>query len=289
MILNQLKKFSLPVFALFVLLNACTEPYDITLDETYTRLVVDGTISSDTSAKWVRLTTSTSYFYNQEPPAISEAIVYLDDGIQKIQLTEDSQKPGFYGTPEDYFGIPGSTYSLEINLKEKIGEKDKFTAETLMPNTEYTVDSIVLSYEAGFDFYLIELYALDPPTKDYYKFDALINGKIITDTASRSLVTDDLFYNGNNTNGLGVMFLRSNEVIPGDTITLLMAAISEDYYNFFNELRTESGGSNPIFSGPPANIRSNIQEGGLGYFSASKSLEISIIVPENPKEMKRLK
>ncbi len=263
--------------------TSCSERYDIELDDTFTRLVVDGLVTSDTLRHGVRLTTSTSYFFNEAPPAVSGAAVYLEDGVQRRRLVEVEGDPGFYRTEEAFAGQPGQNYQLEITLAEPIGEAVRFTAENRMPETEGRIDSIVLEYRADFDFYLLNLFAVDPPTVDFYKFDAFINGRILTDTASRSLVVDDKFFNGNNTNGLAVMFLRGDEIKAGDTVTLQLSAITEDYYRFFMELSTESGPSNPLFSGPPANIRSNVKTGALGYFAATRLARATIIVQPNPK------
>jgi hypothetical protein len=263
--------------------NACTERYDIKLDEGFTRLVVDGTITNESMHHVILLSTSTSYFDNQLPPAVSDASIYLSDENQTFLFIESEETKGKYVSQDAFAAKPGTAYNLEINLNSAVGEKENYTAETIMPNTAFKQDSIVLEYQQVFDFYLLKLYAFDPPGPDYYKFDAMVNQKMITDTASRSLIVDDRFFDGNNTNGLGVMFIRSDEIQPGDTLTLITAAVSKDYYDFFVQLRLESGQSNPLFSGPPANVESNIQEGGLGYFDARIVNRSSIIVPDDPK------
>ena len=57
-----------------LIISACTERIDIELDDTYTRLVVDGQLSDDsTITQSILLTESTSYFYNQPPPPVSNA------------------------------------------------------------------------------------------------------------------------------------------------------------------------------------------------------------------------
>lgn len=280
---TRILSISLVSILLLGVFNACTERYDIKLDEGFTRLVVDGTITNDSIHHVIYLSTSTSYFNNQLPPAISDASIYLSDENQTFQFIESEETKGKYVSQDAFAAKPGKTYNLEINLSTAVGEKENYTARTIMPNTAFKQDSIVLEYQQVFDFYLLKLYAFDPPGPDYYKFDAMVNQKMITDTASRSLIVDDRFFDGNNTNGLGVMFIRSDEIQPGDTLTLITAAVSKDYYDFFVQLRIESGQSNPLFSGPPANVESNIQEGGLGYFDARIVNRSSIIVPDNPK------
>lgn len=281
-----MKKIQYSVFILGLLLGmaACTERYDVQLDEGFTRLVVDGVITSDSLRHKVKITTSGSYFLNEAPPAVEGATVLIEDGVSTWQMRELPTEPGVYEADEAFAGKPGMTYTLHIELQQQVGNSDSYTATNRMPETVGQIDSITLDYRDNFDFYLLNLYATDPPTTDFYKFDAYVNGRIITDTASRALVSDDRFFNGNNTNGLPVMFLRGDEIKAGDTIVLRLAAINEDYYRFFLELQTASGPSNPLFSGPAANVRSNVSNGGLGYFAAIEVTRDTLIVPANPKE-----
>jgi hypothetical protein len=268
------------ILILMSALFSCTERIDIELKENFRRIVVEGTITSDTTAHRVRLTTTTNYFYGEEPPVVAEAIVYLDNGNQKIQLDETPVGSGVYQTPADYFGIPGTAYQLEINIKEPIGDQDFFTASNTMPETALSIDSIGLEYEPTFEIWFVKLYALDPPTTDFYRIDVQVSDLLISDTASRAQVTDDRFFNGNNTNGLTVSILRKDEVNVGDTVTLLLSSITEDYYRFFMQLQMESGFSSPLFSGPPANVTSNIKEGGLGFFAAMGRARKTLIVTD---------
>ena len=277
--LNTLKLTYLA--AVMVFMASCTERIDINLDENDRRIVVEGQITTDTMAHSIKLTTSTNYFYSEEPPAVSGASMYLTSGADKILLEETPPGSGIYLTPENYFGIPGNSYELEINLEDKVGEGDFYTAESIMAETFIQIDSIALEYQDVFEIWFVKLYAYDPPTKDFYKIDIMRNDLMISDTASRAQVTDDRFFNGNNTNGLTVTILRKDEVAEGDTITLVLSAINEEYYNFFLQLQTESGPSNPLFSGPPANVISNVKEGGLGFFTAlSQKKSVLIVKPD---------
>jgi len=52
-----------------------------------------------------------------------------------------------------------------------------------------------------------------------------------------------------------------------DTITFQAGNISEDYYNFIVTLQAETGFQTPLFSGPPANVKSNISNGATGFFA----------------------
>lgn len=281
MINRKLPYISLVFFLSLLFTQACTERIELELDESQTRLVVDGHINTDTTTYIIRLTSSSGYFSNDVPPPVSGARLYLDDGFNVSQLWELPDREGFYVTPSEYHGIPGRTYTLEINLDEPIGGHDYYVAQTTMPQTAFTLDSIKLELQERFDFWILNLYAYDPPSTDFYKFDVKRNGIALTDTAYRSTTMDDRLINGNRIEGLGVVFLYKDELSPGDTLHFIMSSIPKEYFDFFNELRAESGFSNPLFSGPPANISSNVAEGGLGYFAAFKPKQLTYIVHDS--------
>jgi len=258
--------------SLMLIFSACTERIDIDLEDSYTRLVVEGMVTTDTTAHTIRLTSTTSYYYSEKAPAVTGATVTINDGTSVTTLTET--EPGTYQTPPDYYGIPGRTYQLNIGLAAAINGHENYTAVSGM-SQKLTLDSITSAYHEDWGpdgYYEIKCYVLDPPSTDFYMFRVFKNGALISDSLTKVLVTDDRFYNGNYTNGVGVGFLNQSfekeTVTPGDVLTIESARISEEYYRFISQLQLQSGYQNPLFSGPPANISGNIDNGGIGFFAA---------------------
>jgi hypothetical protein len=261
------------IAAIFLFLTSCTERIDIELDESFTRLVVYGTITTDTTRHYVELSETTSYYYNEAPPPVSGASVEIADDLGNVvQLAE--VEPGKYSTPPLFAAIPGRTYTLRIELAEEING-NKFYLATSSVNPIYPIDSIGLVSRPDWGekgFYEVTCYYQDPPTKDFYMFNIYKNGEMLTDTITDRFVTDDSFYNGNYTNGIGIGYLdQSNErevLHAGDTITFQGCNITEEYFNFVQTLQTETSYQSPLFSGPPANVKGNINNGAVGFFAA---------------------
>ena len=69
-------------------------------------------------------------------------------------------------------------------------------------------------------------------------------------------------------------------LMPGDTVTLELNSIDLDYYNFIVDAQLEIMGNNPLFSGPAANVRSNIDNQGKGIFTAYPVQRVSAILSE---------
>lgn len=258
--------------------NSCTEKIDINLGTTYTRLSVSGNITPQFGEQYIRLTKTADYFSNQPPPVVSDAMVLVNDGTSSVQFIEDTINLGYYYAPSSYIGVPGITYNLSIKLSEPINGKVDYTAQETMPLLADDIDSIVVELNENAKRWMVRLYAWEPHTTDFYMFNGMRNGVIITDSVSRVNISDDKLYNGNYTSGAVVLMFKEDELQPGDTFTLILSNITEEYANFMLELQAEIQPNDPMFSGPPANVSSNINNDAVGYFATFPSAFTSTIV-----------
>lgn len=268
-----MKKILYIIPAVLIFLHSCTERIDIELDDSFTRLVVYGAITTDTTTHYVELSTTSSYFYNEAPPPVTGASVEISDDLGNMESLSEVE-PGRYATSSLFFGLSGRTYTLRIELAEAINGHSSYMASSSL-SPIYPIDSIGLVYQPDWGekgFYEVTCYYQDPPTTDFYMFNIFKNRVMLTDSIRERFVTDDAFYNGNYTNGIGVGYLdqsKESEVLSiGDTVTFQGCNITEEYYNFIVTLQTETGYQNPMFSGPPANVKSNISNGAVGFFAA---------------------
>ncbi|MCK9422671.1 MAG: DUF4249 domain-containing protein [Bacteroidales bacterium] len=270
----MIKKFR-HIVVVSMLIAACTEKINVNLDSTYTRLVVDGNIASDTATYQIRLTKTADYFFNEPVPPVTRASVFLSDGENIFPLAET--KPGIsgiYSTDSTFVGKKDKTYTLHIDLSEPISGESAFDAICKLNHVTH-LDSIGTVFEPDWGkegIWKIKLWAQEPGNEvNYYLFNLYRNGKLLTDTITKKVVSDDKFYNGSYMNGVDVIYLNNahkwETINPGDTIILQMSGITEEYYNFIMQVQ-QSGLNIPFFSGPPANVKGNIDHGGIGFFAA---------------------
>lgn len=278
-----MKKFSFLLYSasLLLLTYSCTE--DITdelassMDKGYPRLVVDGSITSDTTAHLVRLARTTDYFSNKPLEPITNAKVTISNGVVVYSLAENPDKPGDYYTNPDVYGIPGNTYTLSVSNVDvdKNGEFETYTASSVM-NKMAPVDSIsvVNVHKYFMDLYEIRFNADEPgDTKDFYIFRVKKNGVLLTDTITEMQFTDDQFFNGIYVENQPVYNLfpdKTDEHLKiNDTIMLETCSVPKEYYDFLVDIMLESHGSDP-FGGQPANVRTNVEDKSkaTGYFLA---------------------
>jgi hypothetical protein len=253
-------------------LASCTERINLELDDSYTRLIVDGTITTDTTTHTVILSKTSDYYYNKPSPMVTGAQLTITDGNQVFKLSEDS--PGVYSTMPAVYGVPGKTYFLNIKLAEAIGGYSDYSASsTIYPVNK--LDSIGLRFNPDWSsagIWEVKCYVQDPPTIDFYRFLISRNGRMVTDTLNEWIVSDDKFFNGNYANGATIAYLQQDSpdegLKTGDLVTVEVNSIGKEYAEFLWAAQSELFGSNPLFSGPPANVTGNINHGAVGFFAA---------------------
>lgn len=285
--MNQNIRNIIALMILAVVAFSCTERIDVKLDQQkYARLVVEGEFSSDTLPHKVQLSKTEDYFSNTKPAPVSNAQVTIFNDEELYELTETPENPGVYFTAPDVYGTIGKDYTLKIELEEEIGGQKEYTATShIYPISQ--IDSIGLEFHDDWTddgIWEVKCYVLDPPTEDYYMFHVYRNGVLVNDTIDQVFVVDDVLYNGNYTNGIGVGYLdqsRENEqLFPGDKVTLRVSRITKDYTDFLWQLQETVSYQSPLFSGPPANVQGNISDGGFGAFGAYSSSYASTITPQ---------
>ena len=257
---------------------SCTEKIDLKLDSTYTRLVVDGFIRSDTGIYTVNLTKTSDYFSNVAAPRETGATVLITDGINIFPLTETVPgQSGVYQTSANFAGIPGRDYSLHISLAEVLASTTEYTASCKLDSVT-RLDSIKTQFNPDFGkdgHWEVKVYAQDPPgRKNYYLMNLYRNNRLWSDTINKVNVTDNQFFAGKYIDCAIAFFINNSNadetLHPGDTIMVELSAITREYFEFVNQVK-QAGFSIPFFTGPPANVVGNIDNNGVGFFAAYSS------------------
>lgn len=287
---NNISKIATMIVIVSMALASCTEEIDMKLNTTSKRLVVDGILTTDTTAQCIKLTTSGDYFDNKPMPAISNALVTINDGDETLTLTESSTNKGWYYTSSDFYGKQGHTYTLNIENVDinNDGVMESYSSSSYMNNL-VSIDSIDIGYVDQYNLWQVLMYAKEPgETEDYYLFRVTVNDTLITNKYSKQTVTDDQFVNGNYMDGIWVYSLDANDTIENlmlnDTVMLEMLTINEHTFDYMSALATETQPKTPLFSGPSANIPGNISNGALGVFAVcpvSRSKTIVRITKDN--------
>jgi hypothetical protein len=274
------------VILMLIPVLSCTERIDVELDSTYRRLVVEGAVTTDLVRHQVILSITSDYFSNEPSPRVQDALVELTFGNETIQLIENEAVPGLYETPYAFRGIPGTTYDLDISQLDvnQDGVMDNYHASSTMPGGA-ELESIEIKYYTTpvVSGYAVFMYAYHPlDQSDWFGFKLIKNSDVLTDSLSKyTVLSVDIFDTGY-LPGLPVGYLSDDDprqaVHPGDTITFELNCIDEAYYNFVTEAQLEIAGNYPLFSGPSANVVTNLDNNAQGIFTAYSIQRLSVIM-----------
>lgn len=266
-------------------LASCTERYVIELDNTYVRCVIYGELTTDTTAHRVKINRSGGYFSNTSPQGISGANVSITDGENVFILTESPTETGVYYTQPNVFGEIGKTYTLSIQNVNLLGDgvMQNYTASSYLPNVAQP-DSINVLYIPDWRSWAVFTGAIDPvESKNFYMFHTWVNNTLETDSLSNLRIFDDILFNGSNMYEIPNFFwMNQAALLPGDTVVSGICGITEDYFKFVTETQIAARPSNPLFSGAPANPRTNISNNGIGYFTAYSVKRVAKVIAPLP-------
>jgi hypothetical protein len=270
-------KFTIVLLATFFVLS-CQEELDIKIDNDLpVKIAVDGRITNIGQHQLLRLTKSDDYFANRETAGAEvEYLQVLEKGTGKIYaFSKVDTGAGYYISDEVFSGKVKETYELTFNFGP-----DKYSASAFL-DTVPAIDSISYQYEyfnyfGGQGYYQIKMSATEPePAGDYYLFYLYINDTLYNNELRLTANSDDEIINGKPLINIDIYYLPQEE-IKSDTnrIRLEMLSISREEYAFIIAFLNETRGNGSLFSGPPADIPTNIENkssdnSGLGFFSAS--------------------
>lgn len=274
------------VLAALLLASACTEQIDIELDSTYARLVVEGAVSTDSINHSVVLSLTSNYFSNKPSPKVRDALVELKFGTESMVLEENDTIPGRYEAPYAFRGKIGTTYELDISQIDVDGDgvEEDYHASSTMPGGS-ELEKIELKYYPSslVSGHTVFLYLYHPmELRDWFGIKLIKNSDMLTDSLFKYGVLSDELFDTGYLPGLPVGFLSDEDareaLQTGDTLSLELNCIEESYYNFVTEAQLEIAGNFPLFSGPPSNVVSNIDNGAMGIFAAYSIQRISVIL-----------
>lgn len=278
--------------------TSCTERMDIDLEDAQKRLVVYGTLTTDTTNHTVRLSQTSNYLDEPGGKSISDAQVRITGSDEaEFHLTEKPSQPGVYETDSNIYGREGVRYTLHITNVDinNDGETETYKAtDRLKPKVE--ADSIQVRYsEDFFPRFEIVLFADEPGGKQFYVFRLYKNNRLLTDSLDEVVARPDEFIDTiSPEEGITVQTLtlqkKDERPEPNDTITLELNSVTEQYYYFISRLQEETRYRNPVISGPPANVPSNLTNGAVGFFGTYPVERVSTVftkdidIPDEPSE-----
>lgn len=259
---------------LWILIGAtavsCNKVIDLDLRDTEIKYVIEGIITNEPGVCKVLLSKSKNFNEDNQFQYVSGAIVRVSDNGVEHMLSE--VRPGVYET-QAITGMPGHKYHLYVSIDNQL-----FTATSTMPQP-VSIDTLYISKGPFGQFNFATVGYTDPAGENNgYRFVQYLNG-----VKERTIFWE----NDEFTNGQSVILQLDNSaterddprnIKTGDRVIIEMLCLDEAVYNFWNTLSV-GGGDGEGDTAAPANPMSNIQGGGIGYFSAHTISRKTVVAP----------
>lgn len=280
--MKSIAKLIVPAF----ILTACfTERIDLDLNEDNTRLVVSAWITNLDEPQFVKVSRTVNYLDDQSEDLVADAIVTLSDESETYLLNEIHQ--GYYYLPHDWTSVVGDLYTLTIQFEgqeyiathrmNRCPEIDSLSFRDYMPEDpfeEEEYDEPV--YETIFAF------QETPGSGDAYYFIDYLKGSLAGDSVQNGGFVDDQYFDGAYLKN--VVVTESDRLyFEGDTVVVEMHSIGVSSYFFLEEMSNVIYGNGP-FDPPPANVKTNISNGAVGYFIISDARRDEIVIQSGTDE-----
>jgi Domain of unknown function (DUF4249) len=274
-----MKTKALYLISLIVALASCTKVIDIDLNSADPRYVIEADLSTTMDSSMVKISKTLNITDTIANPPVSSALVTItDSNTTKVDTLVEVNKPGFY-KKSGLMGIEGHTYKLKI-----VSESKTFTASSII-NSSVALDSIgqPLSFDQSGGFgpgggpkqgqqlnpsktiILQPAYKPDPNKESYFQIRIFRNDSI----------QDNIYISGNKVIGqFSTLSPIRIKVKKFDKVKLDLQVIDKPVFDYFFGVTQNLG----QFSASPANPKSNISNGALGYFKAHTSSIKEIVV-----------
>ena len=250
-------RYTISFFLAAVVAGSCSEEIQLELDDGETRIVIEGAVSSTIRNQIVRISTTSPYYDSLPVRPVRNAQVNIFDDMSSYDLIE--VQPGTYITNFSFGGKPGLEYRLKVEVGGEIYEAS--STMTRVP----AIDSLKFTPDVDNpQLFNIGLFAQENPLPGDFYFWGVFKD-LIYQTTNLSLLsyTSDELINGSYINGNSVQSVNAG---PGNRITLQMASIPKDYFNYCISVLQETVYNDGLFEAAPENIEGNISNGALGFF-----------------------
>ena len=237
---------------------SCTERIDIKTDDAAPCLSVFGYITNKINHHFIKITYTAGYFTTEPPKGISNATVTISDGTNVCILTESVDSAGVYVTPPTFYAVEGKTYTLDISLDfDNDGVNEQYRATAYMPYAT-RVDTVILSPSKIPSTPNLLLFGKVPDIQENNLALYINKNSEKRNIFGYFLILTDSYFEGYDIDGYEFPCVVRDGIKTGDTIIFRVNSFSHDFSHFISHAKSEVGGSNPIFGGPPADVGTNI-------------------------------
>lgn len=255
--------------------QSCTKEIEIELEEGDRKLVVDAWFTTEEKVHEIRLTETSDYFSQEATPEVSGALVQIEGGGELFNFYEVS--PGVYQSDPTAAAKIKTNYTLTVQYNGQTYQAQDYC--DTVPEIDYM--DLYLNTDPDGDWYDILIWTTElQGYGHFYCWRTLINDVYLKDTLSEIYFDNDEYLgDGLSFEAFPIEWIWADLVSSGDTVTLEQHNISAQTYDIFEAILRETEWKGDIFDAPPANVPTNLNNGGLGVFVVSSMFAYDYIIP----------
>ncbi|SIR48012.1 DUF4249 domain-containing protein [Pontibacter lucknowensis] len=293
---------------LFLLLAACIDPIDFKHDDQQEHLVVESSFTNMAGINYVRLTYALPYNYPYNKFEENASVVVTSQEGEQFYFSYD--QAGYYYPigVENTFGIPGHTYTLQINVGDNSYRSEAITLKEPVPISQvhFAINERSFALQGDRERkrhmgYQVLMDFQDPgQVRNYYRWSFARQYEVLTqpwdflndmgDPAPKDCcarcwiqekeetftVSDDRLTNGRQVINKEVLFIPFEKYLQTRyKMKVYQHAITADAYEFYRIMGQQKESTGTVFDPPPAEIKGNMRstsdpgEQVLGFFDVS--------------------
>lgn len=255
----------LTLFAGTLALFSCQKIIKVDLNSSAPKVVIEGSINDQPGPHFVKVSQTVNFDQTNVFPAVTGAIVTISDDAGNTETLTEAN-PGIYQAAT-ITGVAGRTYTLSVTAAGKT-----YTAVSKL-NAPVQMDSLNTQKAFFGPLKNVHVYFNDPAgIENWYKIVKTVNDSVYRDI----YVTPDLLRDGQQMEEILFTNNVEDSLRRGDSVTIALQCIDEGVYEYFRTLAPITEGNDP--GATPANPKTNLSNGALGYFSAYAVTRKSLIV-----------
>jgi hypothetical protein len=284
---TSIMRYFLSAIAVVILFSSCEETIELDLRQTEPVLVVDALLTNQYTMHYVKLSKTIGYYDKGDNPGIKQASVRV---VENAGITYDftySEDAAAYLSVVPFAAVPGNFYELFVEYEDK----QFYASDTLQPigdveDMKWRINERQKQRPWKEGYYFEVLISAEEPQhrKDFYLFHFYRNDTLQRyDDKTGLFFSDDTAIGERIDNMAGPVFYSEGDHARFEIMSLTASAYR--YYSHLSSLINNDGG---MFTGIPANPRSNVQgnERVMGLFQVSAVAEASIVVGDPEFELK---
>jgi hypothetical protein len=274
----------IPLLILALALISCEESIELDVDQTPSKIVIEGLVTNRPGYQSVKISRSTDFYGSGQSPRVTDATVQVaDDAGGEYSFVHNPRNHpdsmGIYLPALPFVGAIGRTYTLQVVVGgEAYVATDKMFAVTTIDSLTFQVnDDQQEDPEEEGKVYEMLIYAKEPQDENnYYLFKYYRNDSVTVFNQSDVYYTDDELL-GENISGIPSPVYFG----VGDKAGLEVYSLTRNGYVFYNDLSTlltNDGGG--MFGPIPAPPRTNLSNDALGFFQVSAIDSKEVLIEE---------